>query len=116
MAYLIGAQFAMEAALGIEMTKPLTDLRRLMYCGEWIESHVLHAAMLHAPDFLGIDDVLQLAAKNPAVVEKALKLKKIGNDILEVIGGGRAIHPINTRVGGFYKFRRRQKSRRWPSR
>jgi coenzyme F420-reducing hydrogenase alpha subunit len=103
LAYLMGAQQAMEAALGITVTKPLRDLRRLMYCGEWIESHVLHAAMLHAPDFLRLDDALQLAAQNPEAVTKALKLKKIGNDILEVIGGGRAIHPINTRVGGFYK-------------
>ena len=101
MAYLMGAEKAMEQALGIQVTQPIKDLRRLMYCGEWIESHVLHAAMLHAPDFLGLDDALKLAESNPAVVEKALKLKKIGNDILEVIGGGRAIHPINTRVGGF---------------
>ena len=103
MAYLMGSQQAMEDALGIEITQPIRDLRRIMYCGEWIESHVLHAAMLHAPDFLGMDDILTLAATNKAVVEKALKLKKLGNDLLEVVGGGRAIHPINTRVGGFYK-------------
>jgi len=102
-AYLMGAEQAMENALGLTVPKPLRDLRRLLYCGEWIESHVLHAAMLHAPDFLDMQDVLQLAAKNPEAVKKALKLKKLGNDILEVIGGGRAIHPINTRVGGFYK-------------
>ena len=102
MAYLMGSQQAMEQALDIKVTKQIRDLRRIMYCGEWIESHVLHAAMLHAPDFLGLDDVLQLAAKNKAVVQNALQLKKLGNDILEVIGG-RAIHPINTRVGGFYK-------------
>lgn len=103
MAYLMGSQQAMEDALGIQITKPIRDLRRIMYCGEWIESHVLHAAMLHAPDFLGLDDALQLAATNKDVVKNALSLKKLGNDLLEVIGGGRAIHPINTRVGGFYK-------------
>ncbi|NTU77270.1 MAG: Ni/Fe hydrogenase subunit alpha [Alphaproteobacteria bacterium] len=103
LAYLMGSQQAMESALGIKVTQPIRDLRRLIYCGEWIESHVLHAAMLHAPDFLGLDDILQLAAKNKPVVEKALRLKKLGNDILEIIGGGRAIHPVNTRVGGFYK-------------
>ncbi len=103
MAYLMGAEQAMEEALGIKVTQPIQDLRRIMYCGEWIESHVLHAAMLHAPDFLHMADALQLAAKNPDAVKTALKLKKYGNDILEVIGGGRAIHPINTRVGGFYK-------------
>lgn len=103
MAYLMGAQQAMENALGIQVTQPIRDLRRIMYCGEWIESHVLHAAMLHAPDFLGMNDVLTLAATNKDVVTNALKLKKLGNDLLEVVGGGRAIHPVNTRVGGFYK-------------
>ncbi len=102
LAYMMGASHALEQALGVRVTGPLRDLRRLIYCGEWIESHVLHAAMLHAPDFLGLDDALQIAKKNPEVVEKALQLKKLGNDILEVIGG-RAIHPVNLKVGGFYK-------------
>jgi len=102
-AYIMGASQAMEDALGLSVTGPLRDLRRIIYCGEWIESHVLHAAMLHAPDFLGLDDVLLLAKTNPEVVEKALRLKKLGNTLLEVIGGGRAVHPVNLKVGGFYK-------------
>ena len=101
-AYIMGASHAMEDALGISCAQPIRNLRRLLYCGEWIQSHVLHAAMLHAPDFLGLDDALQLAKTNKAVVEKALALKKLGNDILEVVGG-RAVHPVNTRVGGFFK-------------
>ncbi len=101
-AYQMGAAQAMEDALGVEVTGPLRDLRRLIYCGEWIESHVLHAAMLHAPDFLGLDDALQIAKANPELVKKALKLKKTGNDILEVVGG-RAVHPVNLKVGGFFK-------------
>ncbi|OHC74630.1 MAG: dehydrogenase [Rhodospirillales bacterium RIFCSPLOWO2_12_FULL_58_28] len=101
-AYIMGASQAMEDALGVTVSGPLRDLRRMIYCGEWIESHVLHAAMLHAPDFLGLDDALQIAAADPALVEKALRLKKLGNTILEVIGG-RAIHPVNLKVGGFYK-------------
>lgn len=102
-AYLLGASHAMENALGADITDgPLRDLRRLMYCGEWIESHVLHTYLLHAPDFLGYEDSLQLAKDHPGVVERALRLKKLGNQILEVIGG-RAVHPTNTRVGGFYK-------------
>lgn len=108
MAYLMGAQQAMEQALGLQVSPQIRALRRIMYCGEWIESHVLHAAMLHAPDFLGLEDALQLAAKSPKVVQDALQLKKLGNDILEVIGGGRAIHPVNTRVGGFYKIPSKQ--------
>ncbi|MDD3449994.1 MAG: Ni/Fe hydrogenase subunit alpha [Gammaproteobacteria bacterium] len=101
-AYILSASHAMEQALGIRVTGPLRDLRRLLYCGEWIESHVLHAAMLHAPDFLGLDDALQIAQRDPQLVRTALRLKKLGNTILEVVGG-RAVHPVNTRVGGFYR-------------
>ena len=101
-AYIMGASQAMEEALGLQVTGPLRDLRRLLYCGEWIQSHVLHAALLHAPDFLGLDDALQLAKTNPKVVETALKLKQVGNRLMETLGG-RAVHPVNARVGGFFK-------------
>jgi coenzyme F420-reducing hydrogenase alpha subunit len=93
---------AIEDAFGVKVSGPLRDLRRLLYCGEWIESHVLHFSMLHAPDFLGYPDAIKMAQDHPEIVQKALKLKKIGNDIVNVIGG-REIHPINVRVGGFYK-------------
>ncbi len=109
-AYQMGAIQAMEQALGVTVTGPLRDLRRLIYCGEWIESHVLHAAMLHAPDFLGLEDALQLAKDDPEVVKTALELKKLGNRILEVVGG-RATHPINMKVGGFYKAPRKREVR-----
>ena len=101
-AYMMGASQAMEDALGIAVTRPIRDLRRLIYCGEWIESHALHVYLLHAPDFLGLDDALELARVDRSLVETALRLKKIGNEIIETIGG-RAIHPVNLRVGGFYK-------------
>ncbi|MCA1909080.1 MAG: Ni/Fe hydrogenase subunit alpha [Magnetospirillum sp.] len=101
-AYLMGASQAMEDILGITVTKPIRDLRRLIYCGEWIESHALHVYMLHAPDFLGLADALELAKVDRALVENALRLKKVGNEILETIGG-RAIHPVALKVGGFYK-------------
>ncbi|MBF0334550.1 MAG: Ni/Fe hydrogenase subunit alpha [Alphaproteobacteria bacterium] len=100
-AYQMGASQAMEDALGVVVPRPIRQLRRLLYCGEWIESHALHVYMLHAPDFLGMADALELARKDRATVEKALRLKKLGNDILETIGG-RAIHPVNLRIGGFH--------------
>ncbi|MEO5372774.1 MAG: Ni/Fe hydrogenase subunit alpha [Alphaproteobacteria bacterium] len=109
-AYMMGASQAMEDALGVRVTGPLRDLRRLIYCGEWIQSHILHVYMLHAPDFLGFQDSIQLAAAHPGVVEKALELKKIGNAILSTVGG-RAIHPVNLRVGGFYRVPRREELR-----
>ncbi len=101
-AYQMSSVHAMERALGVTVGGQLRALRRLLYCGEWIESHVLHVYMLHTPDFLGYPDAIQLAKVYPEVVKKALELKKIGNDIVNLVGG-REIHPINVRVGGFYK-------------
>ncbi len=101
-AYQMSSVQAMEMALGIEVTQPIKDLRRLLYCGEWIESHVLHAAMLHAPDFLGYPSALEMAQDHPDVVKLALEYKKIGNSIVSTLAG-REIHPINARVGGWWK-------------
>ncbi len=101
-AYQMSSVHAMESIFGVKLDGQLRELRRLFYCGEWIESHVLHVYMLHAPDFLGYQDAIQLAKDYPEVVQKALRLKKIGNDIVTLIGG-REIHPINVKVGGFYK-------------
>jgi coenzyme F420-reducing hydrogenase alpha subunit len=101
-AYQMSSVHAMEMALGIKVEGPLRDLRRLLYCGEWIESHVLHIYMLHAPDFLGYQGAIDMAADHGDAVKRGLQLKKIGNEIMELLGG-REIHPINVRVGGFYK-------------
>jgi coenzyme F420-reducing hydrogenase alpha subunit len=91
----------------VEVTGPLRDLRLLLYYGEWIESHALHVYMLHAPDFLGYESGIHLAADHPAEVERGLRLKKLGNDLMTVVGG-REIHPINVRVGGFHRVPRKE--------
>ena len=101
-AYQMSAVSAMEDLFGVIVDGQLRSLRRLLYCGEWIESHVLHMYMLHAPDFLGYEDALLLAKDKPEIVQTALKMKKIGNDIVNVVGG-REIHPVNVKVGGFYR-------------
>ncbi len=101
-AYMMSSCQAMEYAFGIKVEGQLRELRKLIYCGEWIESHVLHIYMLHAPDFLGYEDAIQLAKDYPQVVETALRLKKAGNDLMTIIGG-REIHPVNIKVGGFYR-------------
>src|SRR5690606_19537216 len=101
-AYQMSSVHAMERALGVRVEGQLRALRRLIYCGEWIESHALHVYMLHAPDFLGYPDAITLAKDFPEVVKDALRLKKIGNDLMTLLGG-REIHPINVRVGGFYR-------------
>jgi coenzyme F420-reducing hydrogenase alpha subunit len=101
-AYQMSSAHAMENVLGVRVDGPLRALRRLIYCGEWIESHALHVYMLHAPDFLGYADAIQMAKDHADAVRRGLKLKKIGNEIVTLVGG-REIHPINLRVGGFYK-------------
>jgi coenzyme F420-reducing hydrogenase alpha subunit len=101
-AYQMSACRAMEDLLGIEVSGPLRALRRLLYCGEWVESHVLHMFMLHAPDFLGYQDVVSMAKDHPETVVRSLRMKKAGNAIVSLMGG-REIHPINVRVGGFYR-------------
>jgi coenzyme F420-reducing hydrogenase alpha subunit len=106
-AYMTSAFNAMEDALGAEVSGGIRALRRLMYCGEWIESHALHVFLLHAPDFLGFDSAWTMARDHREVVEMGLNIKKMGNDLLRLVGG-RAIHPINVRVGGFYRAPTRQ--------
>jgi len=101
-AYQMSACHALEKALGIAIPEELQRLRRLLYCGEWIESHALHIHLLHAPDFLGYESGISMAADHREAVERGLRIKKIGNQLLEVLGG-RAIHPINVAVGGFYR-------------
>ncbi|WP_406835140.1 Ni/Fe hydrogenase subunit alpha [Streptomyces sp. AHU1] len=101
-AYQMSACQAIEKACGVTVDGSLAQLRRLLYCGEWIESHALHIHLLHAPDFLGHTDVVGLAHDQRAAVERGLRLKQAGNAILEQLGG-RPIHPVNIRVGGFYR-------------
>ncbi len=101
-AYMMSAVHAIESAFGIETDEGLRRLRRLLYCGEWIESHVLHVYMLHAPDFLGFDDIMGMAEQDGDAVKRGLRMKKAGNELIRVLGG-REIHPINVKTGGFYK-------------
>jgi len=100
-AYQMSACAAMEDAFGVTVDERVAALRRLLYCGEWIQSHALHVYLLHAPDFLGYDDAVELAEHDRGAIERGLQLKRTGNLIMETVGG-RAVHPINVRVGGFY--------------
>ena len=100
-AYQISACNAIEDACGVRVGDELIALRRLLYCGEWVHSHVLHIYLLHAPDFLGYPDIIGMARDHAQAVERGLALKKAGNQLMEFVGG-RAIHPVNVRLGGFY--------------
>jgi coenzyme F420-reducing hydrogenase alpha subunit len=106
-AYQMSSVQAMEQICGVEVDGQLRALRRLLYCGEWIESHALHVFMLHAPDFLGYESAVHMAKDHPELVAKALELKKTGNELMTVVGG-REVHPINVRVGGWYRVPRKR--------
>ena len=99
-AYQMSSIHALEKGLGVEITPEIRVLRRLLYCGEWIESHSLHVYLLHAPDFFGCASGVELARQFPEEVKRGLRMKKHGNQVLEILGG-RPIHPINIAVGGF---------------
>ena len=101
-AYQMSSCHALEKALGLTITPEIRRLRRLLYCAEWIESHALHIYLLHAPDFLGYESGISMAADHRELVQQGLRLKKIGNSLLSVLGG-RPIHPVNVTVGGFYR-------------
>lgn len=96
----ITALKAVEAILGVRPGPVTERLRRLMILAQWLQSHSLHAFFLALPDFLGAESALALAGTHPREVAAALKLKKLGNDMVYAIGG-RSVHPITTRVGGF---------------
>jgi sulfhydrogenase subunit alpha len=101
-AYQMSSIHAMEYAADIRVEGMVRLLRRLVYCGEWIESHALHVFLLHLPDFLGYASAIDMAKEHKDLVKNGLAVKKLGNDIISIIGG-REVHPINIRVGGFYK-------------
>jgi len=109
-AYQMSSCLAIEDACGVTVPEEIRLLRRLLYCGEWIESHSLHIHLLHAPDFLGYAGAIEMAADHGAVVERGLRLKKAGNALMTLVGG-RAIHPVNVRVGGFYRLPTREELR-----
>lgn len=99
-AYQMSAVHAIEQIFGLRVDGPLRDLRRMIYCGEWIESHALHVYLLQAPDFLGYDSGIAMAKDHPATVTRGLRLKKAGNAIMTLLGG-RSVHPVSVKVGGF---------------
>lgn len=101
-AYQMTCVHALERALGVVVSPEIRRLRRLLYCGEWIESHGVHIHLLHVPDFFGCQSIIELAQQFPTEVNRGLRLKKIGNHLLEVLGG-RAVHPVNVAIGGFYR-------------
>ena len=94
---------ATEAAFAVQPSEQTMLLRRLLYHAETLQSHVLHFYFLAAPDFLGVGSVFPLVNTHKEVVLRALRLKKLANDLADLIGG-RKTHPLSCVVGGFVKF------------
>ena len=101
-AYQMSAVHAIEAAMGVSVPQPVQDLRRLMYCGEWIESHALHVHFLHGPDFFGMESAWS-DRDYGHIAQRGMKLKGLGNEILALLGG-RPVHPLSVRPGGFFRW------------
>jgi sulfhydrogenase subunit alpha len=103
-AYQMGSCHALEKATGVfdQVDPAIRMLRNVLYCGEWIESHILHMFLLHLPDFLGFESAISMAADHAALVKRTLRIKKAGNEVLALLGG-RAVHPVGVCVGGFYR-------------
>lgn len=99
-AYQMSAVHAVEAIYGVALAPALRELRRLYYCGEWMESHLLHMAFLAIPDYLGYDDALAMARENRGPLERMLRLRKLGNRIVALLGG-RPVNPVGVCIGGF---------------
>jgi coenzyme F420-reducing hydrogenase alpha subunit len=101
-AYQMSAVHALEQIFAATPGPWVRAMRRALYCGEWIESHALHIHLLAAPDFLGYESVIAMAADHPDVVRRGLALQGLGNDLIRLLGG-RSVHPIGVRAGGFHR-------------
>lgn len=101
-AYQMSAVQAFERLAGFTPDPWVVAMRRVMYCGEWIQSHALHVHLLAAPDFLGFESAIAMAADYPDAVQRGLQLQTLGNDLIALFGG-RSVHPVGVRVGGFYR-------------
>jgi coenzyme F420-reducing hydrogenase alpha subunit len=100
-AYQMSAAQALENAFGMAPDDWVRDMRRVFYCGEWLQSHALHVHLLAAPDFLGFDSVVGMAGSHPEVVRRGLALQGLGNDLIRLLGA-RSVHPVGACVGGFF--------------
>jgi coenzyme F420-reducing hydrogenase alpha subunit len=101
-AYQMSAVQAFERLFQLDPGTWVSDMRRAMYCGEYLQSHALHVHLLAAPDFLGFDSAIAMAGEHPEAVRRGLKLQRLGNDLIALFGA-RSVHPVGVRVGGFYK-------------
>jgi sulfhydrogenase subunit alpha len=101
-AYQMSAAHAIEKIFRCEPGPWVRAMRRVYYCGEWMESHALHVHLLAAPDFLGYPSLTAMAKDHPEEVRRGLMLQRLGNDIVRLFGA-RSVHPVGVRAGGFWR-------------
>jgi len=100
-AYQVTAAQALEDLFGIELDPWARAMRRVFYCGEWIQSHSLHIHLLAAPDFFGCGSAIELARIAPDEVRRGLRIQGLGNELMDLFGA-RSVHPVGVRIGGFH--------------
>ncbi len=101
-AYQMSAATALEGIFALDAGDWVTRMRRVFYCGEWIQSHALHIHLLALPDFLGFRSAPEMARVYPDAVRRGLALQALGNDLIRLFGA-RSVHPVGARVGGFHR-------------
>lgn len=99
-AYQMSAVQAVENIFCIKPNAWVRNMRRIFYCGEWLQNHSLHIHMLALPDFLGYTSGIEMAKDYSAEVKRGLRLQKIGNDLITLLGA-RSVHPVGTVIGGY---------------
>jgi coenzyme F420-reducing hydrogenase alpha subunit len=99
--YQMAACTAIESIFGFAPNPQTKRIRRMFSWAEIMQSHLLHVFILQAPDFLGYDSAAEAAKDHPELIKNGLKLKRLANDISVAIGG-REVHPVTTRIGGFH--------------
>ena len=100
-AYQVTAAQALEKLFNVELSPWARAMRRVFYCGEWIQSHSLHIHLLAAPDFFGCDNAIELARIAPDEVRRGLRIQALGNELMDLFGA-RSVHPVGVRIGGFH--------------
>ena len=101
-AYQVSAVNAFESLFEIELPPWVEAMRRVMYCGEWLESHALHIHLLALPDLFGYSNGVAMAKDYPEEIGRGLRLQALGNDLMRLLGA-RSVHPVGIKVGGFYR-------------
>lgn len=108
-AYQMSSCHALESLFGALPSSggAIARLRRLFYCGEWVESHALHIFFLHLPDFMGFGSAIAVAERHPELIEQGIRIRRAGNAIVAALGG-RPMHPVGASVGGWHRAPRRR--------